>query len=175
MGVTQEAARLGAQSKGSANRSQVVERFAARRFYMTPGYGLRTAGPFVAGAGIGAATGSRIWFSKVGLGGDAPERVVGLRTKPSSSPCPTPPRANKCTTPPRAKLGVDPTTQAVAVSSITVKTRAMLRTPPFEFADLALWIETSRDDSSIGRRSVSKPQRASSCDNGARHHMRNDV
>src|SRR5215469_3444334 len=85
--------------------------------------------------------------SKVGLGGgDAPKRVVALRTKPPPSPCPTPPRASKRTTPPRAskrttppraKLGVDPTTQAVAISS-TVKTRFMITTPPSEPAGLAL-------------------------------------
>src|SRR5262249_18298463 len=96
---------------------------------MTPLHGLRAAGPFMTGAGTGA---------KVGLGGgDAPKRVVTSRTKPQPSPCPTPPRASKCTTPPRAKLGVDPTTQAVAVS-ITVKTRFMITTPPSEPAGLVL-------------------------------------
>src|SRR6516164_4352935 len=77
--------------------------------------------------------------SKGGLGGDAPKRVVGLRTKPPPSPCTTPPRASKCTTPPRAKLGVDPTTQAVAIS-IIVKTPLMIAAPRSEPAGLVLRI-----------------------------------
>jgi hypothetical protein len=96
---------------------------------MTPPYGLRGAGPFVTGAGTGAASGApECGFSKVRLGSvDALKRVVGLRTKPPPSPCSTPPCASKCTTPPRAKLGVAPTTQAVAIS-ITVKARFMITT-----------------------------------------------
>src|SRR6478735_6472079 len=100
--------------------------------YMTPPYGLCAAGPFMTGAAEGAASGAGMRFLKVRIGGgDAPKRVVGLRTKPLSSPCPTSPRASKCTTPPSAKLGVDPTTQVDAIS-IIVRTRFMITTPlPF--------------------------------------------
>jgi hypothetical protein len=53
-------------------------------------------------------------------------RIASLTKASPTSQCPS-----KCTTPPSAKLGVDPTTQAVAIS-ITVKTRFMITTPvPF--------------------------------------------
>src|SRR6516164_7050495 len=95
---------------------------------MTPPYGIRRR-PVYDGCRDRCHERRGMRSSKVGLGGgDAPKRVVGLRTKPPPNPCSTPPRASKCTTPPRAKLGVDPTTQAVAMS-ITVKTRFMITTP----------------------------------------------
>jgi hypothetical protein len=141
---------------------------------MTPRYGLRAAGPFIAGAGTGAATGAGIRFSKVGLGGDLPKRVVGLSTKPSSSPCPRPSRASKCTTPPRAKLGVDPTTQAVAMS-ITGRMRFMSATLPSEPAGVVLRIDSSGRLINKARGLCLSRDGVDSYGKGARHHMRNVV
>src|SRR5947208_38607 len=102
-----------------------------RRAYITPPYGLRAEGPLITGGCEGAASGAGIRFSKVGLGGgDAPKRVVGLRTKLPPSPSPTPPRASKCTTPPTAKPGVEPTTQAAATNT-AAKMRFMIAIPNF--------------------------------------------
>jgi hypothetical protein len=96
---------------------------------MTPPYGLRAAGPLMAGGCAGAASGAGTRFWKAGIcGASDPRSVVGLRTKP-----PRPDRWAKpppCPPPPRAKPGVDATTQAV-VTKIAAKTRFMIVIPHF--------------------------------------------
>jgi hypothetical protein len=59
---------------------QLGERLSA---YMTPPYGLRAAGPLMAGGCAGAVSGAGIRFWNAGIcGAGDPRSVVGLRTTP---------------------------------------------------------------------------------------------